>query len=148
MAEQGDFNAPVQIAEYDKEKITILPGASADLSAATFNIRDEDHTLGNALRWMVMKNPDVQFCGYSMPHPSEAKFHLRIQMYDNKSAVTCLLTALSDLRNLLNTVKAGYQDSLETDSIKRVQDVNVRAEVEDVLRSHAEAVGGGMEIDS
>lgn len=24
MAEQGDFNAPVQIAEYDKEKITIV----------------------------------------------------------------------------------------------------------------------------
>ena len=26
-------------------------------------------------------SPDVEFCGYSAPHPSEAKIHLRIQMY-------------------------------------------------------------------
>jgi DNA-directed RNA polymerase subunit L len=28
-----------------------------------------------------MKNPDVEFCGYSIPHPSEAKLNLRIQTY-------------------------------------------------------------------
>lgn len=26
-------------------------------------------------------SPDVEYCGYSAPHPSEAKIHLRIQMY-------------------------------------------------------------------
>lgn len=26
-------------------------------------------------------SPDVEFCGYSAPHPSETKIHLRIQMY-------------------------------------------------------------------
>ncbi len=31
-----------------------LPGAEADLSACTFSIRDEDHTLGNAMRYMIM----------------------------------------------------------------------------------------------
>ena len=26
-------------------------------------------------------SPKVEFCGYSNPHPSEPKIHLRIQMY-------------------------------------------------------------------
>ena len=32
-----------------------LKGAAPDLSAATFQIADESHTIGNALRWMIMK---------------------------------------------------------------------------------------------
>ncbi|EDR08272.1 uncharacterized protein LACBIDRAFT_297775 [Laccaria bicolor S238N-H82] len=43
-------------------KIKILKGAAADLSAATYQIHDESHTVGNALRWMLMKNPKVEFC--------------------------------------------------------------------------------------
>lgn len=101
-----------------------LPGAAADLSAATFCIMEEDHTLGNILRWMIMKKcvsylallvsldadqpraparpssfaatgaPSTGRWGQtatmklsagrpldSAPHPSEAKIHIRIQMY-------------------------------------------------------------------
>ncbi|NWR80723.1 RPAC2 protein, partial [Centropus unirufus] len=50
-----------------------------DGSCVTFVLRDEDHTLGNALRYMVMKNPDVEFCGYCITHPSESKINFRIQ---------------------------------------------------------------------
>jgi hypothetical protein len=32
-----------------------MPGAQTDLSAATYQIDNETHTLGNALRWMLMK---------------------------------------------------------------------------------------------
>lgn len=32
------------------------------------------------LDWLTL-SPDVEFCGYSAPHPSETKIHLRIQMY-------------------------------------------------------------------
>ncbi|KLO08239.1 hypothetical protein SCHPADRAFT_616408 [Schizopora paradoxa] len=41
-----------------------MKGASDDLSAATYRIYVESHTMGNALRWMLMKNPKVEFCGY------------------------------------------------------------------------------------
>lgn len=41
--------------------------------------RDEDHTLGNALRHVLMQNKEVDFCGYSVPHPSEPKMNLRLQ---------------------------------------------------------------------
>lgn len=76
-----------------KSLIFKLPGHSEDLTAVTFQIHDEDHTLGNALRYIIMKkfvnlylagvndSPDVEFCGYSIPHPSEPKLNLRIQTY-------------------------------------------------------------------
>ncbi|GMF23824.1 unnamed protein product [Phytophthora lilii] len=45
----------------------------------TYVFHDEDHTLGNALRYVLMRNPDVDFCGYTIPHPSEPKMHIRLQ---------------------------------------------------------------------
>ena len=37
-------------------KLTLqLPGHTEDLTAVTFQILDEDHTLGNALRYIIMK---------------------------------------------------------------------------------------------
>ena len=50
-------------------------------TAASFAFEKEDHTLGNALRYLISKNPDVEFVGYSIPHPSEAFMNLRIQTW-------------------------------------------------------------------
>ena len=46
---------------------------------ATYVFYDEDHTLGNSLRYILSQRPDVEFCGYSIPHPSENKLNLRLQ---------------------------------------------------------------------
>ena len=75
--------------------LTQLSGSTE--TAASFQFDGEDHTLGNALRYIIHKkcvivfctheekltnaSPDVEFCGYSIPHPSEAKMNLRIQTY-------------------------------------------------------------------
>ncbi|KAJ7871460.1 hypothetical protein B0H14DRAFT_3860682 [Mycena olivaceomarginata] len=45
-------------------KVTIMKGVFPDLSAATYQIHDESHTIGNTLRWMLMKIPKVELCGY------------------------------------------------------------------------------------
>ncbi|KAL0959593.1 hypothetical protein HGRIS_011302 [Hohenbuehelia grisea] len=100
-------------------KIKIMKGATADLSAATFQIHDESHTIGNALRWMLMKNPKVEFCGYSVPHPSENTIQVRIQMYDKLSSLAALIQALSDLDDLCVAVGDAYDTSLKTDSYER-----------------------------
>ena len=46
---------------------------------ATFIFHEEDHTLGNALRYILASKNEVEFVGYSMPHPSEQKMILRLQ---------------------------------------------------------------------
>ena len=40
---------------------------------------NENHTMGNALRYLLMKDKDVDLAGYSILHPSESKMNLRIQ---------------------------------------------------------------------
>ncbi|GJJ14890.1 hypothetical protein Clacol_009159 [Clathrus columnatus] len=100
-------------------KISILKNASPDLSAATYVIRNETHTLGNALRWMVMKNPEVEFCGYSVPHPSEENIHIRIQMYDGKSSLTALLKALDDLDDVFRVIHEKYKEDMSKKEYER-----------------------------
>lgn len=61
----------------------------------------------------VLNSEDVEFCGYSAPHPSEPKIHLRVQMYEGKSAVHCLMKALANLRDMYNTIQDKYSADVE-----------------------------------
>ncbi|KXN86521.1 DNA-directed RNA polymerases I and III subunit RPAC2 [Leucoagaricus sp. SymC.cos] len=65
---------------------------------------------------MLMKNPKVEFCGYSVPHPSENVINVRIQMYDNLSSLDALIDALGNLDNLCETVEDAYLEDLRKES--------------------------------
>ncbi|GIJ89938.1 RNA polymerase subunit AC19 [Aspergillus pseudoviridinutans] len=88
--------------ELEEKRIVVLPGATE--TAASFQFEGEGHTLGNALRYAIMKNPEVEFCGYTIPHPSEAKMNLRIQTYDSTTAVEALEKGLEALMDLCDVV--------------------------------------------
>jgi DNA-directed RNA polymerase I and III subunit RPAC2 len=90
----------------DRDRIRVLSGATE--TAASFQFDGEDHTLGNALRYIIHKNPDVEFCGYSIPHPSEAKMNLRIQTYDGVSVYSVLEKGLEDLMNMCDVVEQKF----------------------------------------
>lgn len=98
-------------ASIDRDRIRVLAGATE--SAASFQFDGEDHTLGNALRYIIMKNPDVEFCGYSIPHPSETRMNLRIQTYDNVSVYQVLEKGLEDLMNMCDVVTDKFTVSRE-----------------------------------
>lgn len=92
--------------EPDREKIKLLPQATSDDgTSASFQISEEDHTLGNALRYIIMKNPEVEFCGYSIPHPSENLLNVRIQTYGKITAVEALQKGLQDLMDMCDAVE-------------------------------------------
>lgn len=99
--------------EYDADKIKVLPGSSEDGTAALFQIVDEDHTLGNALRYLIIKNPEVEFCGYSIPHPSENKLNLRIQTYGNITAVEALHQGLDGLSALCTHMEQAFTEKID-----------------------------------
>ncbi|KAE9374575.1 RBP11-like subunits of RNA polymerase [Stipitochalara longipes BDJ] len=95
--------------EIDEQRIRILSGASD--TAASFEFKKEDHTLGNALRYIIMKNPDVEFCGYSIPHPSEELMNIRIQTYvEGTTAVEALEKGFNDLMDLCDVVSEKFQE--------------------------------------
>ncbi|GMM53901.1 DNA-directed RNA polymerase core subunit [Maudiozyma humilis] len=100
--------------EVDREKIKILPQAtSEDGTCASFQILEEDHTLGNPLRYIIMKNPQVEFCGYSIPHPSENLLNLRIQTYGEITAVEALQKGLADLMDMCDAVEEKFTDRIK-----------------------------------
>ena len=53
--------------------------SSTAVTQATYSLAGEDHTLGNALRFMLNKNPHVAFAGYSVPHPADELVNVRVQ---------------------------------------------------------------------
>ena len=73
----------------------------------TFVLYDEDHTLGNALRHVVMRDASTDFCGYTVPHPSEKNLHLRIQTRKN-SAENALVDGASTLKQICSTVVSEF----------------------------------------
>ncbi|KAI1085869.1 RBP11-like subunits of RNA polymerase [Whalleya microplaca] len=92
--------------EEEPQRVRILPGSSE--TAASFEFLKEGHTLGNALRYIIMKNPDVEFCAYAIPHPSEDKMNLRIQTYDTTTAAAALAKGLQDLEDLCDVVSEEF----------------------------------------
>ncbi|KAK9381211.1 DNA-directed RNA polymerase [Kockiozyma suomiensis] len=113
-----------EIPVIDSNKIQILPGASEDGTAASFRILQEDHTLGNALRYIIMKNPEVEFCGYSIPHPSEAAMNLRIQTYGEITAVQALEKGLDDLVDLCNVIESEFKEAISKKDYETSQPID------------------------
>lgn len=92
-----------------------------DPTCATFVIQDEDHTLGNATRHLLMGNPQVELAGYSVPHPLENKMHLRIQTYPGTvTAEEALVAALDNFTDMIDHVLSTFDeavDRFETDAL-------------------------------
>lgn len=86
----------------------------------TFLLDEQDHTLGNALRYMIMKNPQVKFCGYAIPHPSERKVHIRIETYDI-TAVEALKKGLKDLHEMGEHILNVFEKTAEKHKAKASQ---------------------------
>lgn len=112
----------VPAEEVDATKIKILPGATED--AASFEFTNEDHTLGNSLRYIIMKNPKVEFCGYSIPHPSEPKMNVRIQTYKPYTPREALRKGLDDLVDMCETIEDKFVDAKEAFDKKEAEKAN------------------------
>jgi len=85
----------------------------AQASCMTFSVRGEDHTLGNALRFMLCQRRDVEFAGYSIPHPMLDEMNIRLQCH-SRPAVVVLKEAVGDARELFEHVRSTYQSALKT----------------------------------
>ncbi|KAL2137378.1 hypothetical protein VTI74DRAFT_3318 [Chaetomium olivicolor] len=115
MSVDQDENDEVEDEEIEDEeevqRVRLLPGSTP--TAASFEFLNEGHTLGNALRYIIMKNPDVEFCAYAIPHPSEAKMNVRIQTFEGTTAIQALEKGLRDLQELCDVVTDKFIDARE-----------------------------------
>ncbi|XP_060859713.1 DNA-directed RNA polymerase II subunit RPB11-like [Metopolophium dirhodum] len=99
---------------YDGEKKIVKELDTKVVNAAIFTINKEDHTLGNMIRNQLLKDPNVLFAGYKLPHPLEHKFELRIQTscpeYTPQDALT---NSLTDLLAELSLFEERFKDALK-----------------------------------
>ena len=95
-----------------QRKLEIASESSFDDFSKTFIINLEDHTLANSLRYLVMKNPKVVFCGYTIPHPSELKVNFRIQTNKSTTALEALEKGLNDLNAQCSHVMGVFEQSV------------------------------------
>lgn len=81
----------------------------AEELGATFALEHEDHTLVNALRFFLNKNPHVSFCGYSIPHPSEPITNIRVQTTGLITPQEALQQACRSLKEVCGHMKATFK---------------------------------------
>jgi DNA-directed RNA polymerase I and III subunit RPAC2 len=91
------------------ELFSVLPGSTE--FSSTFIFGNEDHTLGNSLRHILVNREETEFCGYSVPHPYEPKMHIRLQASGTPS-VKVLKLGLKDLEETANLLDDHFIDAL------------------------------------
>ncbi|KAA3456767.1 DNA-directed RNA polymerases I and III subunit RPAC2-like [Gossypium australe] len=101
-------------------------GSFTDNSAATFSLTDEDHTIANAVRFtlnqesvhsplflaLINAGPRITFCGYSIPHPSEARVNIRVQTTGDP-AREVLKDACQNLMLMCRHVRSTFDKAVE-----------------------------------
>ena len=91
---------------------TIKPSSSSSLTEATYSLQNEDHTLGNCLRYQLNKNPGVLVAGYSVPHPMERKVNVRVQTVAPVTADGAMREALLDVVSVCEHVTETFEEAL------------------------------------
>jgi len=80
-------------------------------NAASFAIQKEDHTLGNIIRMQLLRDPDVTFAGYRMPHPLDHYISVKIQTNQNSTPHQALNGALNDLMYEITILEEKFKAS-------------------------------------
>ncbi len=60
----------------------------------------------------MLFSPEVEFCGYSIPHPSETKLNIRIQTYGKITAVEALHQGLDNLSELCTHIEDKFTEKI------------------------------------
>jgi len=92
--------------------VTLQIRGTGSASSRTFAIGNEDHTLGNALRHVLIQNAKVGFAGYSVPHPSDPVVHIRVQANEPTTAISVLQEACKTLSTQCDIVLQKLEELL------------------------------------
>mmetsp|Transcript_16823 Transcript_16823/g.19075 ORF Transcript_16823/g.19075 Transcript_16823/m.19075 type:complete len:110 (-) Transcript_16823:1607-1936(-) len=106
------MNSPTPTKESGTKPVLLRESAVHSECSKTFIIKGEDHTLGNSLRYTLMRDPAVMLCGYTIPHPMEDNMNMRIQTMPEKTADKALEDGLESLISICQDVKKEFSAAL------------------------------------
>jgi len=102
---QRKKNSTSEIITFSYEKFVVPEGVKRIAHArdtrvehaATLTIQREDHTVGNLLRCALLKDREVTFAGYKIPHPLEYRMLVKVQTRGRRSPKQVSARALEAL---------------------------------------------------
>uniref|UniRef100_A0A646QF54 DNA-directed RNA polymerase II subunit RPB11 n=1 Tax=Hemiscolopendra marginata TaxID=943146 RepID=A0A646QF54_9MYRI len=109
------MNAPPSFESFllfDGEKKIIIEKDTKVPNAAIFTVNKEDHTLGNMIRYQLLKDPNVLFAGYKVPHPLEHKIIIRVQTTADYSPQEAFTNAITDLISELSLLEERFKEAV------------------------------------
>ncbi|MBE6499085.1 MAG: DNA-directed RNA polymerase subunit L [Methanobrevibacter thaueri] len=78
----------------------------------TFEVKDESHGVFNALRHILMQDPDVEYAVYNIDHPLTGKPQMTIKTKRGKRPRTALKNAAKELQNESSEFKKLIENAL------------------------------------
>ena len=111
----------------EERKVTVVKDSKI-VNGAIFYFAKEDHTLGNALRMSLLRDKEVRFAGYRMPHPLQFVCEVKVQTTSEEvkpihvvvSAIQALEEEFSQLENQLNEYMSRQGAQYTDQSIMRL----------------------------
>jgi DNA-directed RNA polymerase I and III subunit RPAC2 len=89
-----------------------MQSSNHDETCATIKVYNEGHTMGNSIRYMLARNKQTDFVGYSIPHPNEPIMNIRVQTNNGKPAVQLYNEALDQLEVMTRHISTKFEDAL------------------------------------
>lgn len=85
-----------------KRKVEIIGADDTNLTCASLG---EDHILGNAFCYMLMRHPDVKICGDSIVHHSENVMNpMGVRACYTKAVAVFLAVAVEEVQMVMKTI--------------------------------------------
>ncbi|XP_076452437.1 DNA-directed RNA polymerase II subunit RPB11-a-like [Babylonia areolata] len=98
---------------FEGEKKIVLEKDTKVPNAAIFTVNKEDHTLGNMITTQLLKDPQVLFAGYKVPHPLEHKFVVRIQTTSDYTPSEAITNAITDLLSEVSLLEERFKEAVK-----------------------------------
>ncbi|XP_010572205.1 PREDICTED: DNA-directed RNA polymerase II subunit RPB11-a [Haliaeetus leucocephalus] len=112
LAGGGVTGGPADGGPGDNRRITINKDTKVP-NACLFTINKEDHTLGNIIKSQLLKDPQVLFAGYKVPHPLEHKIIIRVQTTPDYSPQEAFTNAITDLISELSLLEERFRVAIK-----------------------------------
>ena len=104
---EAQLLGPHHKSQYEYTASDEIPGSG------TYLLRLQDHTLGNALRMELLRDQDVFFAGYRVPHPLFSEMEVRLRTSLRSSPQKAMLGCNRRLIESAEHMLAVFQDELK-----------------------------------
>lgn len=84
----------------------------------TFVFEKEGHTFGSVITHILQSYPEVEFAGYTVPHPADFQIFLRIQAKDGYDSVDILKKGIRELEGACDIITDKFNQAITEHGIQ------------------------------